>query len=113
MLHGPELTLTASFPFSLIRVSISIFESSIIFVSSGDGSLSTFATLRLVLRDRDTDLDRDRERLDLVGILVLIRLETTSTKAKNRYRKRTEYYHKGFRVAPTYFHHSCGSLLPW
>jgi len=72
------LTLTASFPFSFILVSISIFESSISFVSSGDGSLNTFATVRLVLRDTDLDLDRDRD--DLVGILVFIRLETTSTK---------------------------------
>ena len=111
-MHDSWLTLAASFPFSLILVSISIFESSIIFVSSGDGSLSTFATLRLVLRDRDTDLDRDRERLDLDGILVLIRLETTSTKAMNRYQNpyiRTEYFHKG--VTPTYLHHSCITLV--
>lgn len=100
------LTLIASFPFSLILVSISILESSISFVSSGDGSLSTFATLRLVLRDRDTDLDRDRERADLDGILVFIRLETTSTKIGDRYETLHKYalniFHNSFRGTPTF-----------
>ena len=61
------------------------------FASSGDGSLSTFATLRLVLRDREIDLDRDRERA-LVGILVFIRLETTSTKIGDQYGKHRIFF---------------------